>query len=245
METSEPRRQVFIGCSVMKEEATRLASLSRHLTTLSFIDMGLHDTPKRLHESIQEAVDSVDASQDVILLGYGLCSKGLEGIRAGELPLVVARAHDCVTLFLGSAERYRRHFSRHPDTYWYMPGSVEGGEVRGPERHARLIRDYTEKYGEKKARLLADLDRQSVAHYRRAAFVDLGMGDSAKARQKTQEAAQWQGWEYEEIPGDKGLLSDLLNGPWDRERFLVVKPGQVIVPVYDDTTIFDARDPDA
>ncbi|SCX81299.1 DUF1638 domain-containing protein [Desulfoluna spongiiphila] len=245
MDTPAPRRQAFIGCSVMTEEATHLAARCRHHTTLSFIEMGLHDTPKLLHTAIQEAVDRVDESHEVILLGYGLCSKGLAEIRAGSIPLVIPRAHDCVTLFLGSAERYRRHFAQRPDTYWYMPGSVDGGEVRGPDRHARLIRDYTEKYGEKKAKRLAELDRQSVAHYKRAAFVELGMTDSTEARQKTKDAARWQGWEYDEITGDKRLLTDLLEGPWDEGRFLVVKPGQIIVPVYDDETILAARDPEA
>lgn len=242
MGTPVPRRQAFIGCSVMKGEATYFASRSRHSTTLSFIEMGLHDTPKLLHDAIQEAVDRVDVSHEVILLGYGLCSKGLDGLRAGSIPLVVPRAHDCVTLFLGSRERYRAVFSERPDTYWYMPGSVDGGDLRGPERHERLIREYTEKYGEKKAKMLAEMDRQSVAHYKRAAFVDLGVGDTSREREKTRESARWQGWEYEEIHGNPSLLVDLLEGNWDDGRFLIVEPGQVIAPVYDDETILTARD---
>jgi len=244
MNTPISRKQAFIGCSVLKGEASYFASLSQHTTTLTFIEMGLHDTPKRLHAAIQEAVDSVDDSHDMVLLGYGLCSKGLDGIRAGKIPLVVPRAHDCVTLFLGSREKYSTIFSERPDTYWYMPGSVDGGDLRGPERHARLIREYTEKYGAKKARLLAEMDRQSVSHYKRAVFVDLGVGDSTREREKTRESARWQGWEYEEIHGDKGLLVDLLEGNWDEDRFLVVKPGQTIVPVFDNVRILSARDLD-
>ncbi len=34
--------------------------------------------------------------------------------------LVIPRAADCITLFLGGRARYQQQFSDHPGTYWYV-----------------------------------------------------------------------------------------------------------------------------
>ena len=42
--------------------------------------------------------------------------------------LVVPRAHDCITLFLGSKERYLDYFQTHPGVYFKTSGWIERGE---------------------------------------------------------------------------------------------------------------------
>jgi hypothetical protein len=37
---------------------------------------------------------------------YGLCNLALTSLRARAVPVVVPRAHDCITLYLGSRQRY-------------------------------------------------------------------------------------------------------------------------------------------
>jgi len=41
---------------------------------------------------------------------------------------VVPRAHDCITLLLGSKERYAKLFGERPGTYWYSAGWLEIGK---------------------------------------------------------------------------------------------------------------------
>ena len=81
---------------------------------------------------VQEAVNRVDASRyDAILLGYGLCNNGIAGLRAPTIPLVVPRAHDCMTIFFGSKERYLEYFQQNPGTYFYTSGWLECRKRRG------------------------------------------------------------------------------------------------------------------
>jgi len=55
---------------------------------------------------------------DAIVLAHGLCGEATAGLRAGSIPLVVPRSHDCITIFLGSRDRYTTEFTGNPGTYW-------------------------------------------------------------------------------------------------------------------------------
>ena len=65
------------------------------------------------------------AGYDAILLGYALCGRGTEGLRAGKTQLVLPRAHDCIGLLMGSRQRYQAYFDTHPGVYFRSPGWVE------------------------------------------------------------------------------------------------------------------------
>ena len=47
---------------------------------ISFLDYGLHRVPKKLNWTVQDEIDAVE-SPSVIVLGYGLCGNGLNGIK--------------------------------------------------------------------------------------------------------------------------------------------------------------------
>ena len=90
---------------------------------------GLHNTPDALRKELQKAIDEVEGGYSAILIGYGLCSNGLEGIVARNTKLVIMRGHDCITFLLGSKEHYKKYFERHPGTYWYSPGWLDSGSM--------------------------------------------------------------------------------------------------------------------
>lgn len=225
-----------IACEAVTRECMHAAAHSPHVVELSFLPFGLHNTPDELRAAIQQRIDEASGGKyDYILLGYGLCSRGTAALVAGDTPVVIPRAHDCITLFLGSAERYSREFREHPGTYYYSPGWIErkegdveqGGMGIVQERLAeeRLI-EYTEKYGEENARFLIEQERQWLRNYTRAAFVNMSLGDIPCYREFTRQVADTQGWEYKEIAGDLSLFNKLFYGDWDNNEFLIVKPGQ-------------------
>ena len=45
------------------------------------------------------------------------------------------------------------------------------------------------------------------------------------------------GWDYDELPGDAGLLQRLLDGDWRHDEVLILQPGQPIAESFDETII--------
>ena len=225
-----------VSCEVFARECARAAAVSPHVVTLSFQSFGLHDRPEELRRMLQEVIDGIPAGKfDYIVLAYGLCSRGTADLVARDTPIVIPRAHDCITLLLGSRERYQREFEQHPGTYYYSPGWIERkeGEVRQgtievvKDRQAEdRFREYVEKYGEDNARYLLEQESLWLAHYNRAVLLNMGLGDNDYYRHFTRQVAESRGWSYEEIPGDTRLIDDLLSGRWDSEELLIVQPGQ-------------------
>ena len=97
-----------ITCAVLEAEIDALAATLPCVIHIEKLEQGLHNEPAKLREHLQMAIDRVQQQThcDAIVLGYGLCSRGIEGVSAHGCKLVVARAHDCITLLLGSKERY-------------------------------------------------------------------------------------------------------------------------------------------
>jgi len=228
-----------IACGVIEPEVRHFAAGRPQIRELVFLPQGLHDDPGRMRRELQGAVDRAEANPavEVIVLVYGLCGRGVEGLRHDRCPLVIARAHDCVTLFLGDKDRYATYQARNPGTYWYQPGWIRGRASPGPEREARLRREYAEKFGEDDVEYLLEMDRAGFAHYNRAAYVGLGLGEPRQEADYTRSCAACLGWSFEEIPGDPSLLCALLHGDWDEKRFLIVPPRHVIRLTADDSII--------
>jgi hypothetical protein len=233
----------LIACEALYRELSLATAKCRHVFDLAFLNFGLHDTPSELRSAIQSEIDSCDGeSYDYIALGYGLCSRGSAEVQARSIPLIIPRAHDCITLLLGSRARYDKEFASHPGTYYYSPGWIErkDGDVQqgffedvkasaAKERYA----EYVEKYGQDNAAYLIEQESLWYANYDRAAFINMGVGDIEEYRRFTRELAADRGWEHVEIEGDLSLIERLTSGNWDSSDFLIVSPGHSIAESFD------------
>jgi len=219
-----------ITCDVLTEEVRHFCSELPQVKRIEVIEQGLHNTPDLLRIRLQAAVAKTeeDPAIDTIVLVYGLCSRGIEGVHTQRCRLVITRAHDCITLLLGSKERYAQYIQQHPGTYWYSAGWNRCHVPPGRERVEKLQREYLEKYGEENADYLMEMEQDWMRAYDRATFVDLGVTASEPDVRHTKECADWLGWSYDEQRGDPQLLRDLLAGRWDAARFLVLQPGETI-----------------
>ena len=235
---------VVIACSVLEPEVRHLTAGATHILEMVFLPMGLHENPALLQQELQRAIDGAEARGEceAIVLVYGLCGRGVENLKHHRCPLVIARAHDCVTLFLGDKERYAAYQKDHPGSYWYNPGWIRGKASPGPEREEYLRKGYADKYDDDDVEYLLEMDRSALSHYDRAAYVGLGLGDPEKEVEYTQTCAACQGWGFDRIPGDPALLIALLNGEWDEKRFLVVPPRHVIRLTGDETIMRAERE---
>ena len=240
-------RLKVIACEVLLREICLCAAHSENVISIEFLKRGLHDNPDLLRSDVQRKIDETDESMyEGILLGYGLCSNGVVGIQARGIPLVVPRAHDCVTFFLGSKEKYREHFTDNPGTYYYTSGWLEraGSKVERKVQDGRGLgkkyQEYVRKYGEDNARYLMEFESSWVDNYSRAAFIDLEFVRFLNYREQVKKIAAQRGWKYEELSGDIKLIRKLIDGKWDEDEFLIVQPGEEITPSYDNL-VLDCR----
>ncbi|MBM3500817.1 MAG: DUF1638 domain-containing protein, partial [Armatimonadetes bacterium] len=226
-----------VACGVFQPELAQLIAESPHQIDLVLLDAGLHSVPNALREQTQAAIEeAVGRGCDAIVLGYGLCGRGTSGLVARDCPVVIPRVHDCMTLFLGSREEYRRQFARHPGTFYTTPGwyenrslgaaderkSVRTEDVRQDGRFPALA----EKYGEANAEYIIYFHDSWKRNYTRAAFIDTGAGEPDRYERYARQMAADFGWRYERLEGSAALLADVLGGRWDDDRVLVLQPGQ-------------------
>ena len=237
-----------IACSVMTREISLLAATCENTLHLHFMEQELHNQPDELRKALQAEIDSIEATPpdgvsgnggdvDAIVLAYGLCSNAICGVRSRYYPVVAPRAHDCVTLIVGSRERYQEYFDRHPGTYWYTPGWIEQTPIPGRERVDRTRAEYVARYGEENADYLMDMEQEWLRAYDRCAYVVWPELHRDEYRSATRDSAAYLEWEYDEMIGDDGLLRRILNGEWDAIDVLVVPPGETIEPSFNRSII--------
>jgi hypothetical protein len=221
-------RLQFIVCKVMQREAYFCSARSKNLVDVVLMEQGLHDQPDRLRAEVQKALETTMDIQgrayDATLLGYGLCSNGIVGLSA-KIPIVVPRGHDCITLLLGSKEKYKEYFDSHRGVYWYSPGWIESGKQPSKERYEKLLEEYKQKYGDDNAQYLMEVEQTWIKEYNWATYIDWGLADSEPYRQYTKACAKFLNWDYDELRGDAGLMQRMVDGEWSNDEFLIVKPG--------------------
>jgi len=218
---------------------------STNLADIEFLSQGYHNNPSIGRAKLQGRIDSLEPGKyDAVLLGYALCNNMLVGIRARDIPVVVPRAHDCITFFMGSKERYASYFRTHPGTYYYTSGWLEypqrGGErvpntqVSGlGEQFQDSYEELVAKYGEDNAAYLAEFMGSWVRNYKYGTYIEFDFTSHLGLKERVQQICRDNGWQYDELKGDLGLLQRWVDAQWSEEEFLVVQPGQEVVASYD------------
>jgi hypothetical protein len=216
----------LIYCKVLERESRLCASRSPNEIEFIPVEQGLHNTPDKLRDELAKLLESVE-NTDAVLLGYGLCGNGTLGLSC-RVPLVIPRAHDCVTFLLGSRQRHEEYSQKFPGSYIFTPGWIEESRMPCKDRDQRLLEEYTEKYGDDNARYLMEVEQAWRSQYHRAVYIDWDLPGKEQFIQYTKDCAEYLGWQFDIIEGDSSLLQRFLDGNWDPDEFLVLPPGQKI-----------------
>jgi hypothetical protein len=217
----------LIACEVFRSEIELLAAGAEHIVERRFYEIGLHDRPDEMRVRLQQEVTEMDGRDDIeaIVLAYGLCGCGTAGLRAGRHPLVIPRAHDCITVFLGSKEVYAARQSACPGCYYCTPGWNLARRVPGPDRLAALREDFSKQFDPEDVDFLLENERAMWESYGTSTFIGLGTSEAEREAAYTKQCADWLGWKFEHLKGDPILLRELLYGPWDDDRYQIIRPG--------------------
>jgi hypothetical protein len=236
-----------IACPIILRELCASIAGSSHTIDPEFFDIGLHIEPDRMREDLQRRIDaSTGQGYNAVVIGATLCGNGCLGLMAGDAPLVLPRAHDCITLILGSNQRYATEHKHNPATYWYTPAWIErfgmDKEKSTPyssAARAAIRKQYVEQYGADNADYLMDMLHGWHKHYTRACFVSTGLAGAALDvyRGQSRQLAADYGWSFDELPGDTRLIDGLVAGEWPEADFLVVPPGCRIAASWDRSVV--------
>jgi hypothetical protein len=236
------RRLLVLACEVLAREVQHAAARSPRVVDVELVTQGLHDLEKPgMAEALQKRIDAADPElYDAVALAYALCNNGIAGLRSRTLPLVVPRAHDCITLLLGSRGRYDAVFGAEPGTYFMSPGWVErdhtnlSGPAGAPNIKDKLgwersYADLAAEYGEENAAFIAEQLAGGLKHYTRLLYIEPPFGSPPGAEAACRERAAGKNWRFERAAGDLALLDRLVSGDWPEADFLVVPPGSMVV----------------
>ncbi len=226
-------RLALAGCMVMNREICHLIAESRYPVRAWWLRQGLHDTPDHLRAALQRVLDEIEHENEAlpehlrftaIALAYGLCSNGVAGLRSRSIPVIVPRCDDCISLFLGSAGRYRELFREMPGAYWYNNGWIEQAFTPSKENYARRREEYAARYGEENADFLMECESGWMGRYQCCGFIASPLGDREGYEAYARQAAEDFGWQFRRVEGRMDYLDALVNGPWDDARFLTCPP---------------------
>lgn len=180
------------------------------------IEAQLHVSPKRLKEALRVAVAEADLPGATIVLGYGLCSNSVLGLKTRHATLVVPRVDDCIAMLLGSNEAFSAVVERERGSYCVAKAYLEECDTIMSE-HEKLVEKRGRERAERMMRLL-------LKHYTRIVLIDTGRYDLEPHRVRVAEFAATFDLAVEEVPGTTRILDALVGGGWD-DDFVVAPPG--------------------
>jgi len=239
-----------IACGVFEPYLEHLAAESPNDITVQTLDAGLHSRPNDLRLLVQTEIDAAsrEGSFDAVILLYGLCGRGTANLVSREIPVVIPRAHDCITLFLGSHDAYLRQFSANPGTFYHTlgwikmkinPNNREASEFytnftrEGWDKHPDF-RSLAARFGKDNAEHVVAFMERWRQHYSRAAYIHMGLPGEEAEVEFTRGMAEAFDWTHEVIPGDTDLLRGILAGDWTDDRIFVLPPHSRSVSTGDD-----------
>ncbi len=204
----------LVCCKTMMDEIEAMKPAGM---AVDYVEYALHRRPDDLRQELQRRIDE-EKEADTMVFVYGLCSKGLSGLKSGEKTLVIPRVHDCISLLLGSRERYDQEFGADPGTYYLSKGWID--------QKADPYQEYlecVEKYGEENATWIS---KETYQHYKRVAFIDTNLPDLGEHEQYAKKVADFLSVSYVGIQGQKDFFEQLIGGDWQK-NFVIVPPNSI------------------
>lgn len=207
---------VVISCKTIEKELLAAMRESGYNYPVLFLEAGLHNTPGKLKDKIQNYLDRC-AGFDTVLLAMGFCGNAVIGLRSHNFQFIMPRCNDCIDLLLGERAR---PFA----TIFLTEGWLTGGRHLGQEYDACLT-----KYGLEKGQRIFGV---MLAHYRCLAMLDTKCFDTSAAAKDIQAIAKKLGLTYTVIEGSLDYLKNLLRGEWAKDRFTILPPYTTITSAH-------------
>jgi hypothetical protein len=204
---------VLLACPAVTGE---LAEGATRTVECRELEAHLHVRPDSLKVALREAVAELDEPGVTIVLGYGLCSNAVLGLKTEHATLVVPRVDDCIAMLLGSNEAFSREAEKERGSYYLARAYLDECSTIVSEHEAMV-----EKYGQERAERMM---RLVLKHYKRLVLVDTGRYDLEPLRERVGAVARIYDLAVEEVEGTTRILDGLVAEEWG-DDFVVAPPG--------------------
>lgn len=215
-------KNIFIGCSSIKPEIENYSDGMGNMEFI-FLEQNLHRFPDKMPAILQQHINKVAERNDVskIILGYGLCSNGVVGLKAPKQGLIIPKVHDCITFFLGSKKAYETCFQSNPGTYYLTKSWIDAKK----DPLGLMENEYTARVGRMDAEWAI---KEEIKNYTHIAYVATKGNDPEKYRERAKENAAFFSKKFIEIKGPGDFILKILHGPHSSNDFITVQPGQTV-----------------
>lgn len=203
----------LIACPAVLGELAEGAACGADVREL---EAQLHVKPDKLKEALRTAVAEADQPGVTIVLGYGLCSNAVLGLKTEHATLVVPRVDDCIAMLLGSNEAFSMEAEKERGSYYLAKAYLDECANLVSEHEAMV-----EKYGEERAVRMMKL---VLKHYKRVVLVDTGRYDLGPLRERVREVAELYELAVDEAPGTTRIVDGLVADEWG-DDFVVAPSG--------------------
>ncbi|MBC8585900.1 DUF1638 domain-containing protein [Youxingia wuxianensis] len=193
----------LLACSPLQPYLSRLLDNCPNQVDVTYLPQEKLCAQEQLFTAIKEYIDGVRDS-DGIILTTGVCGMETFALQAGEVPLIIPRVHNCISLILGNADHYRAMFEKYSGNLaWYLPSYPEILFCGAKE------------------------DCQCLAYL---ADTQLNIPDSSLSARVAAAAKQL---DFIQVESDSSLLARLVYGKWCSDDILVTPPHGAVTASFD------------
>lgn len=208
----------ILSCRTLEQEVRLAMEKCGCKWELEVLRDSNHDVPARLRQNIQEKLDAIDDAERV-LLAFTTCGGAMVGLRTGDFELVIPRVDDCLSLLMGSMERKKEVLEGGFGLF------VTQGWLENERNTAAQIERIQEKYPAPRAKKIID---SMYGHFDSLNVIDIGAYEVREILPKTEALAQQLNLQHRIVQGTDAYLKELLCGPYDSARFIVIPPKSVV-----------------
>ena len=214
------KKLAIIACQALEPELEQIRDNDSEIE-ITYLEQHYHNTPNLLPQILQELVDKVSHYAEKIVLGYGLCSNAISEIIAPHQGIIVPKCHDCIALFLGGHDIYKKEVRERPGTFYLTPGWVNANADPLGFMEEKCV----PRMGREAAAFGASL---ALEHYSYIAFINTSYKEISKVRERAKENALFFKKDYQEINGTLSYFKKIVHGPHDEEYFFFFRKGEKI-----------------
>lgn len=128
-----------IACSIFKPYIEEL-EFDKSQYNFTYLKIRQHNQPHKLSKTIQKEIDETRDVNQIIVI-YGICGGALLSLKAHDIPVVLVKVHDCMSILLGSKLRYGKLTETNKSLNWSCYALKEENYVNDTLEEWKMLYD--------------------------------------------------------------------------------------------------------